>query len=32
MFARRGIKQSMGRKGNCFAKALIGSFFGTLKA
>jgi len=28
---RRGVKQSMSRKGNCFDNAVIESFFGTLK-
>ncbi|MHC6083255.1 IS3 family transposase [Ralstonia solanacearum] len=32
MLARRGVKQSMSRKGNCFDNAAIESFFGTLKA
>ncbi len=32
MLARRGVKQSMSRKGNCFDNAVIESFFGTLKA
>ena len=32
MLARRGAKQSMSRKGNCFDNAAIESFFGTLKA
>lgn len=32
MLARRGITQSMSRKGNCFDNAAIESFFGTLKA
>lgn len=32
MLARRGVKQSMSRKGNCFDNAPIESFFGTLKA
>ena len=32
MLVRRGIKQSMSRKGNCFDNAVIESFFGTLKA
>jgi transposase InsO family protein len=30
--ARYGMKQSMSRKGNCFANAAMESFFGTLKA
>lgn len=30
--ARRGITQSMSRKGNCFDNAVMESFFGTLKA
>jgi len=30
--ARRGITQSMSRKGNCFDNAAMESFFGTLKA
>lgn len=30
MLARRGVKQSMSRKGNCFDSAVIESFFGTL--
>ena len=32
MLARRGARQSMSRKGNCFDNAAIESFFGTLKA
>ena len=32
MLVRRGFKQSMSRKGNCFDNAAIESFFGTLKA
>lgn len=32
MLERRGVKQSMSRKGNCFDNAAIESFFGTLKA
>ena len=32
MLARRGVTQSMSRKGNCFDNAVIESFFGTLKA
>jgi putative transposase len=32
MLERRGVKQSMSRKGNCFDNAVIESFFGTLKA
>ncbi len=32
MLARRGVKQSMSREGNCFDNAAIESFFGTLKA
>jgi putative transposase len=32
MLMRRGVKQSMSRKGNCFDNAAIESFFGTLKA
>lgn len=32
MLARRGVTQSMSRKGNCFDNAAIESFFGTLKA
>jgi len=32
MLARRGVKQSMSRKGNCFDNAAIESFFGALKA
>ena len=32
MLALRGVKQSMGRKGNCFDNAAMESFFGTLKA
>ena len=32
MLAQRAVKQSMGRKGNCFDNAAIESFFGTLKA
>ena len=31
MLVRRGVKQSMSRKGNCFDNAAIESFFGTLK-
>ena len=31
MLARRGVTQSMSRKGNCFDNAVIESFFGTLK-
>ena len=31
MLARRGVTQSMSRKGNCFDNAAIESFFGTLK-
>ncbi|KRD26476.1 hypothetical protein ASE39_19790 [Acidovorax sp. Root267] len=32
MLVRRGVEQSMSRKGNCFDNAAIESFFGTLKA
>ena len=32
MLVRRGVKQSMSRKGNCLNNATIESFFGTLKA
>lgn len=32
MRARRGVKQSMSRKGNCFDNAVIESLFGALKA
>ena len=32
MLARRGARQSMSRKGNCFDNAAIEGFFGTLKA
>jgi putative transposase len=32
MLARRGVTQSMSRKGNCFDNAVIESLFGTLKA
>lgn len=32
MLPRRGVKQSMSRKCNCFDNAEIESFFGTLKA
>lgn len=32
MFARRGVTQSMSRRGNCLDNAVIESFFGTLKA
>ncbi len=32
MLTRRGVTQSMSRKGNCFDNAVIESFFGTLKA
>ena len=32
LLARRGVTQSMSRKGNCFDNAAIESFFGTLKA
>lgn len=32
MLVRRGVMQSMSRKGNCFDNAAIESFFGTLKA
>jgi len=32
MLARRGVTQSMSRKGNCFDNAVIETFFGTLKA
>ena len=32
MLKRRGVTQSMSRKGNCFDNAVIESFFGTLKA
>jgi putative transposase len=32
LLARRGVTQSMSRKGNCFDNAVIESFFGTLKA
>lgn len=31
MLARRGVQQSMSRRGNCFDNAVIESFFGTLK-
>ena len=31
MLVRRGVTQSMSRKGNCFDNAAIESFFGTLK-
>ena len=32
MIARRGVTQSMSRKGNCFDNAVIESFLGTRKA
>ena len=32
MLVKRGVKQSVSRKGNCFNNAAIESFFGTLKA
>lgn len=32
MLVRRGVTQSLSRKGNCFDNAAIESFFGTLKA
>jgi putative transposase len=32
MLVKRGVQQSMSRKGNCFDNAAIESFFGTLKA
>ena len=32
MLVKRGVRQSMSRKGNCFDNAAIESFFGTLKA
>ena len=32
MLKRHGVTQSMSRKGDCFANAVIESFFGTLKA
>ena len=32
MLVRRGVEQSMSRKGNCLDNAAIESFFGTLKA
>jgi hypothetical protein len=32
MLVRRGVEQSMSRKGNCFDNAAIESFCGTLKA
>jgi transposase InsO family protein len=32
MLKHHGVRQSMSRRGNCFDNAVIGSFFGTLKA
>ena len=31
MLAHHGVRQSMSRRGNCFDKAVIASFFGTLR-
>lgn len=32
LLSRRGLKQSMSRKGNCYDNAVMESFFGTLKS